>query len=429
VFVSLEAFAQEDFKIVKVDNSEFPVIEVYIRTDKGINPNDLIVKEKESIKKISADTVPAREVYKGRSVLFILDARISESVVKALSDVLLSLNKSDEINIAIYSETDGKPTLSYLSPEYSNNVVFFLKFLSTAGLLKALETSGDENCRTIRRIEKTMLENADADKNKAVVILDAVMHSSGNECSALLKTWKAPVYFLHLNAGQIPEQKELVDLCTKSGGIFTTCQESETEMYLHNYLEDIKYAKGDPKTNMYRISFETGQKLKKNYCSIEYKNTSKLFIVYRPQKKAFTVREKLMAGISAGLLVALLALILFRRKRPEVTYEINTSNGKKSLGLVLNPIEINVRIKGLNKTYFFEKHIISIGRSSNNDIIIPDRTVSGNHAVINKEGNDYMIQDLGSTNGVVVNQKKVKKVKLQSKDKIKLGAAIVMVRM
>lgn len=360
--------------------------------------------------------------------MFILDARLSESVVKGLSDVLLSLNKSDEINMAVYSETEGKPTLRYLSPEYSNNLVFFSKFLSKDGLLKAIEKGDDENCRTIRRIEKIMLENADADKNKAIVIIDAVMHPAGNECSGLLKTWKAPVYFLHVNANQIPEQKELVELCTKSGGIFTTCHESETEMYLHNYLEDIKYAKGDPKTNMYRITFETGQKLKKNYCSIEYKNTSKLFIVYRPQKKAFTEREKLMAGISAGLLVALFSVILFRRKRPEATYELNTSKVKTVQGLVVNPIEINVRIKGLNKTYFFEKHIISIGRSSNNDIIVPDRTVSGNHAVINKEGNDYMIQDLGSTNGVVVNQKKVKKVKLQSKDKIKLGAAILMVR-
>ncbi len=94
----------------------------------------------------------------------------------------------------------------------------------------------------------------------------------------------------------------------------------------------------------------------------------------------------------------------------------------------VKPIEINVKTKGFNKTYFFEKHIISIGRSSTNDIIIPDRTVSGSHAVINKEGEFFKIQDLGSTNGVVVNQKKIKTQKLISKDKIKLGGAILIVR-
>jgi pSer/pThr/pTyr-binding forkhead associated (FHA) protein len=93
-----------------------------------------------------------------------------------------------------------------------------------------------------------------------------------------------------------------------------------------------------------------------------------------------------------------------------------------------NPIEINVKTKGFNKTYFFEKHIISIGRSSGNDIIIPDRTVSGVHAVINKEGDSYMIQDMGSTNGVIIGQKKVKKQQLKLTEKIKLGGAILMIR-
>ncbi len=87
-----------------------------------------------------------------------------------------------------------------------------------------------------------------------------------------------------------------------------------------------------------------------------------------------------------------------------------------------------MKTKGFNKTYFFEKHIIRIGRSSDNDIIIPDRTVSGSHAVINKEGDSYMIQDIGSTNGVMLNQKKVKKHKLRSRDKIKLGSAILILR-
>ena len=68
------------------------------------------------------------------------------------------------------------------------------------------------------------------------------------------------------------------------------------------------------------------------------------------------------------------------------------------------------------------------GRSPDNDIILPERTVSGSHAVINKEGDDYMIQDIGSTNGVLLNQKKIKKSKLRSKDKIKLGGAILIVR-
>jgi hypothetical protein len=64
-----DAWSQEDFRLVKIDNSEYPVIEVFIRTDQGINPNEIIVKENGKDVKIAADTIPAREIYKGRSIL------------------------------------------------------------------------------------------------------------------------------------------------------------------------------------------------------------------------------------------------------------------------------------------------------------------------------------------------------------------------
>jgi len=92
------------------------------------------------------------------------------------------------------------------------------------------------------------------------------------------------------------------------------------------------------------------------------------------------------------------------------------------------PIEINIKGKGLNKTYFFEKHLIRIGRNKDNDIVIPDSTVSGNHAIINKQGKEFTIQDLGSTNGVIVNKKKVKKQVLKTGDQIKLGGIVMFVR-
>ena len=45
----------------------------------------------------------------------------------------------------------------------------------------------------------------------------------------------------------------------------------------------------------------------------------------------------------------------------------------------------------------------NIGRGKNNDIILPDGTVSRNHARIVRSGKDYYIIDLVSYNGTKVN--------------------------
>jgi DNA-binding response OmpR family regulator len=47
----------------------------------------------------------------------------------------------------------------------------------------------------------------------------------------------------------------------------------------------------------------------------------------------------------------------------------------------------------------------TIGRREDNDVVIPDRWVSRYHAEVRREGTRYVIQDLGSKNGLFVNGK------------------------
>ena len=49
----------------------------------------------------------------------------------------------------------------------------------------------------------------------------------------------------------------------------------------------------------------------------------------------------------------------------------------------------------------------SIGRSSNNDIYIPEQHVSRQHAVINYREGVFLINDLGSANGTFVNDERI----------------------
>jgi adenylate cyclase len=69
--------------------------------------------------------------------------------------------------------------------------------------------------------------------------------------------------------------------------------------------------------------------------------------------------------------------------------------------------------------------IIVIGRSDENDLVLPDQSVSRNHARINKVKTGYFLTDLGSFNGTQVNGKSIQNVRLKNNDQIKIGKIIL----
>jgi len=73
------------------------------------------------------------------------------------------------------------------------------------------------------------------------------------------------------------------------------------------------------------------------------------------------------------------------------------------------------------KEYTLSKERTLIGRKPHNDIQIDNLAVSGEHAAIITILNDSFIEDLGSTNGTMVNGKPVKKHFLQANDVIEIG--------
>jgi hypothetical protein len=67
------------------------------------------------------------------------------------------------------------------------------------------------------------------------------------------------------------------------------------------------------------------------------------------------------------------------------------------------------------------KERTTIGRKPHNDIQIDNLAVSGEHAVIVTILNDSFLEDLGSTNGTLVNGQPIKKHFLQNNDVVELG--------
>jgi pSer/pThr/pTyr-binding forkhead associated (FHA) protein len=75
-----------------------------------------------------------------------------------------------------------------------------------------------------------------------------------------------------------------------------------------------------------------------------------------------------------------------------------------------------------------DQNQMRIGRASDNEIILEDETISGYHSLItirpmhgNEKSNDYILEDLNSTNKTYVNNQEVSQHRLKEGDVIRIG--------
>ncbi|MAG57287.1 MAG: hypothetical protein CMJ83_13420 [Planctomycetes bacterium] len=65
---------------------------------------------------------------------------------------------------------------------------------------------------------------------------------------------------------------------------------------------------------------------------------------------------------------------------------------------------------------------ITIGRNAKHPIVLKDKSVSGDHAEIVRDGATVTVKDLGSSNGIYVDGRKVTEMELRSGDVVRFGA-------
>jgi pSer/pThr/pTyr-binding forkhead associated (FHA) protein len=68
-----------------------------------------------------------------------------------------------------------------------------------------------------------------------------------------------------------------------------------------------------------------------------------------------------------------------------------------------------------------------IGRGRGADMVIAEATISRAHAGIGYDGNCFYVQDLGSTNGTLINGARVETQPIENEDEIQMGRLIVSV--
>ncbi len=75
------------------------------------------------------------------------------------------------------------------------------------------------------------------------------------------------------------------------------------------------------------------------------------------------------------------------------------------------------------RRYVFDQPAVVLGRTSDNDVVVPDEAASRKHARITQDGESWQIEDLHSSNGTRVNGEPLRRpLALQEADVIQIGA-------
>ena len=126
------------------------------------------------------------------------------------------------------------------------------------------------------------------------------------------------------------------------------------------------------------------------------------------------------------VIIAIVYLIIFYALRM-IYKDIKNGDKKKvvrkSLGLEITESGENANLK--RGSIIPVQRGISFGRKEDNNVVMVDPYASGHHARVYLKNTDYLLEDLGSTNGTLLNGEKLEgKAVLKSGDEIKIGSAV-----
>ena len=102
-------------------------------------------------------------------------------------------------------------------------------------------------------------------------------------------------------------------------------------------------------------------------------------------------------------------------------------SGKKAVPGVASLRVVRGFYEGLDIPIEAER--VVVGRGEQADVVIEESTMSRQHAAFGYEADGYFVEDLGSTNGTLVNGESTKRAPLRDGDEVRLGKLWLRVRL
>jgi len=111
-----------------------------------------------------------------------------------------------------------------------------------------------------------------------------------------------------------------------------------------------------------------------------------------------------------------------RRKGPEDrTGPVTRPKVRAATGARLRASVVIVVGPGAGQEYPLKKAVSVVGREKGVDILLPDTAVSRRHAAIDAAGGVFRLKDLGSTNGTLLNGKRIRESAIRHGDRFQVG--------
>jgi len=85
--------------------------------------------------------------------------------------------------------------------------------------------------------------------------------------------------------------------------------------------------------------------------------------------------------------------------------------------------QASLAVEGLGTLSLQNRDSVKIGRQDDNDLVLADVNASRHHACLEREGNSWILRDLGATNGSHVNNRRVSQVRLRDGDVLTIGVS------
>lgn len=244
----------------------------------------------------------------------------------------------------------------------------------------------------------------------------------------------------------------LSELARQSNGIDRSCKAaSEVTGQFLNVADEIRkeyiatfelpLSGGDGKDRTFQAIVDVGGKTDYS-TSLTEKLPKAVHPVVGPSKSHFWAW--FFAALGGLVLILFIVWLIVREKEPEefpdlppveaatdapLSPSVSASAPQRTMALDLGGGSRNSNLgwivpmngKQAFKTFRFKPIRTVIGTSADCDIIIDDQFMSTRHCEVRPEGNSFKLFDLGSTNGIIVNEKKVMEHELIDNDQFRLG--------
>lgn len=422
-------FGQSEFSVIKTDDSNYPLIDLWIRADSGTVSEKKIKVFSEDNSELSynLEKISGFKHDKESAVLLLVFEGCSEpdndSVKQELISFLTETQKSFKLNIAYVSQQDGQMKLNFLSPEFTQNYEFF------SARLKDFQLESDTVSEAGQAVHEAIKEIADGKSkvmNFSVFLIGNRYRAAADQgmIHGLIQS-DIHIYGLLRDSVNAENEKQLISLCSRTGGIYTKSEYVNFDKVIHQYAEDALLYASVTGFEFFKVQFETPSKAQKSYGIISNGEKELSFTVYRKRLLGKIEIYQLLLLLMSVILFYFILMFFVHRRR---IYYLKLKTGRsETIPASDKHVVLNIQSSGLSKRIVLEDKRYSVGRHESNDIVIDSDTVSAFHAEIIKEGGLYSIMDKGSTNGILSGGKRIVKEKLRRSMQLKLGDVYIKV--